>query len=218
MAYNIKEWTKIYGPKTIETIVEQVKALDKQIVEKGKELIELLWGLERTKRWKEYPGYKDLEFKVFLDEICWIKYNRYNELRYAYQWFPEEVQRYGPHIIQAIKQRVGVVNLPRVLKKLNTMFPQVETGKQREKLNMYIDTIAPKKKSRTGGDTKAYWRQQAQEYKARLEDALVELRKKNQRIAELQAQVNRQKEPIKRYAAIRELINQRRSDSVSAAG
>jgi len=199
MQYDITKWRERYNAESIQAIIKKVKALDKNIIATGKELIWLLWGLERTKRWKEYQGYKQLAFKIFLDEICWIKYYRYNELRYAYQWFPLEAEKYGPHTIQAIKERVGVAKLPKVLAKLTTLVPSVQTGKQREELNKYINAIAPKKQRQDGADTKAYWRQQAEEYKTKWQDAIKEVREKDQMITTLILQISRQNKALNKY-------------------
>lgn len=126
MQYDLKKMKAEYDKKPITECVGLVKKFNDEMIQRGEQLVGLLWYLEKTKRYKEYDGYKKLDFKVFVWEACHITYNRYRELAYAYNWFPVEAKELGPHTIQMIRDRVGVTNMPKVLSEIKSAVSDVK--------------------------------------------------------------------------------------------
>jgi hypothetical protein len=159
MQYDLKKMKAEYDKKPITECVGLVKKFNDEMIQRGEQLVGLLWYLEKTKRYKEYDGYKKLDFKVFVWEACHITYNRYRELAYAYNWFPVEAKELGPHTIQMIRDRVGVTNMPKVLSEIKSAVSDVKNPeKKREVIGKVVDKHSPPKTKAKGNDNKAYWK------------------------------------------------------------
>jgi len=161
MQYEIEDLKKQFDKEAIVAFVVAVKKLNTEMLERGEELIKRLWYLEKTKRFKEHVGYRKAMFKDFIWEVCHIPYNRYRELAWAYNWFPEESKRLGPHVIQTIRGKVGVLGVPKVIGQIDAAIGKLKDhSKEREVVNSVIDRLASKVvKKNPDVDTKAYWRQ-----------------------------------------------------------
>jgi len=202
MKYDLKKFTRKYKNKSITECVELAKSYNEEMIQRGEQLVGLLWYLEKTKRFKEYEGYEKLGFKDFVWEICHIPYNRYRELAYAYNWYPQESRELGPQTIQTIRSRVGVMKIPKVLAEIKKAVEKVNDPlKRREAVNNIIEKHSPPKpKSRTAPeDTKAYWKAK---YEKLYADYMA-LLKENK---ELHEQLERQKGPITAYLSIKDQI------------
>lgn len=206
MNFNIKELRKEYDKEKIGDFVESVKSINAGVIDRGKELIKRLWYLEKTKRYREFDDYGKASFKDFLWEICHIPYNRYYELRYAYHWFPKEAEKYGPQTIQKVKTRVGVVKLPETLRKIGKALIRVKGGFEREKINEVIDQIAPVKTQSLKSDSKAHWKNVADQYRMKYETLLKSHRLLEKENKKLKEQLERQRTPIETFSAIRDLM------------
>jgi len=146
-------------------------------------------------------GYKKLGFDVFIDEICNIRYNRYRQLAYAYNWYPKECYEFGPQTIQSIlEKKISRAEIPQVIAEIKGSVAKVKSPeKRRIAINQVIEKHMPPKKETSGEDTKAYWRQKAVELEAII-------RKKDKIIAELQAQLDRQKPRIEALNTLKEQL------------
>lgn len=206
MQYDMKKLEKEYKEKSVEECVVLAKKLNEEMVKSGENLVGLLWYLEKSKRYQEFDGYKQLGFGVFVSEICHISYNRYRELVYAYNWYPKESRELGPQTIQAIRSKVGVTKIPKVLKEIKATTGRIKDPlKKRAAISAVIEkhAVPNSKKIKTIEDTKGYWKRK---YDALLEKTRM-LEKENQ---ELRAQIERQKAPITAFMDIREKILQQR--------
>lgn len=160
MQYDLKKLKAIHDKKPITECIKLVKKFNDEMIQRGEELVSLLWYLEKTKRYQEYDGYKNLDFKVFVWEACHIPYNRYRELAYAYNWFPVESRELGPQVIQSIRSKVGVSKIPKVLSEVKAAVAKItKPEKRREAIDQVIKKHTPPSKTKSDVDTKAYyWR------------------------------------------------------------
>jgi len=144
-----------------------------------------LWYLEKSRRYQEYDGYKQIPFKSFVWEVCHIPYNRYKSLLLAYNWFPKESEMLGPHVVQAVKAKVGMQNLPKVLKEITKEVGNLSnTGNQREKIYQVIARHTPAKKEISNTETKTYWKNEALALRVENKELIA-------RVKELEAQIER---------------------------
>jgi len=196
----LKKLKDEHDGKSVGDCVQLAKELNLQIIENGEKLINILWYLEKTKRYKEYGGYKKLGFDVFVGEICMIPYNRYRQMAYAYNWFPAESREFGPQTIQKIRENVtSIKKLPEILDEIKKKTAKIRNPlKKREIISGIIKShSAPKKES--DGDTKSYWRQK---YKDLWDKYQVLVRENN----ELSAQLSRQMTTVERIGKIKEVL------------
>ena len=208
MQYDMKKLEKEYKEKSVEECVVLAKKFNEEMVQRGEQLIGLLWYLEKSKRYQEFEGYKQIGFGVFVYETCHITYNRYRELVYAYNWYPKESRELGPQTIQAIRSKVGVTKIPKVLKEIKATAARTKDPlKKRAAINAVIEkhTVSNPKRAKTIEDTKGYWKRK---YDALFEKTRM-LEKENQ---ELRAQIERQKAPITTFLAIKDKILQQTAD------
>lgn len=187
--------------EAITVIVKRIINGYKKMNNNAKQVMNDLHYLETTKRYKEYSGYQKQEFKVFLWEVCHIPYNRYRELWSAFQFFPKESKLFGPHVVQTVKQAVGATKTPTVLKEIKAEFTRTNKIPTRKFINQTIEKHAPPKKEKDTGDTKAYWRNRA----LSLEKKLSEARKE---IAQLKAQLEKNKPFVEAYLALQPIFEQ----------
>jgi len=189
-----KELQKIYSKKSVNKLVKEVQKHNLEAISNGKEVMYRLWYLEKSRRYQEYDGYKKIPFKTFVYEICHIPYNRYKGLLLAYNWFPKESEKFGPHVVQTVKSKVGMQKLPKVLKEITKEVGSLtDPGKQREKIYQVIDRHTPIKKENIGNDTKVYWRNKALDVEKRYKELEAENKELIATIKELQEQIERQK-------------------------
>jgi len=202
MQYDLGTMKKKYDERKIGDCVDLAKTLNTEMIERGEELVGLLWYLEKTKRYQEYDGYNKQVFKEFVWEICKIPYNRYRELAYAYNWFPEESRDFGPTLIQTIRSKVGVTKIPQVLREMKAKASEItDPAKKREAIYKIIDKYTPKvEPNKTAPeDTKAYWRQKH-------DDLLTRYKALERENEKLRAQIHRQKAPVKAFLAMKEAV------------
>jgi len=211
MQYDLKQFEQEYGQKSDNECVELMKQFYSDMTERGEKLVGLLWYFEKSKRYKKFDGYKNASFKDFVWEVAKIPYNRYRELAYAYNWFPEESRELGPHVIQSVRSKVGVVKIPQVLKEIKTKVDQLkDPAKKREAVLQIVEKYTPKRTAvkgvleETGADTKAYWRKKYEDEHA------LRMKEKSayeKEIAKLEAQLEKQKGPVKAYLAIKDTLS-----------
>lgn len=204
MKYDLKELEKEYGKKTEIQCVELAKKFNAEMIERGEQLVGLLWYLEKTRRYQKIQGYKGVSFKVFVWEVVHLTYNRYRELAYAYNWFPVEARELGPTVIQTVRERVGVTKLPKVLSEIKQRVAETKNPeKKREVMEQIIDRHSPEPKSRVTAveDRKAYWKTKYEEEHAL---RLKEKAAYEKEIDGLRERLARQEMPVKAFLAMKE--------------
>lgn len=210
MRYDIKKLKSQYDGKKIGDCVNEVKNLYLKMTEFGEQLVGLLWYLEKTKRYREYDGYKKLEFKIFVNEVCHITYNRYRELAYAYNWYPDESRKYGPQTIQYIRDKVGVIGVPKVLREIDAKTNKIKDPiKRREAVFNIIEKHSPPKTAKAHEDTKGYW-------KNKYEKLLADFKALQKENNELQAQIERQKPAVSAFMKMQDTVKDYRQPRVSS--
>jgi hypothetical protein len=207
MKFDIKQMKKQYDGKPVKDCIDLVKKFNAEMIQRGEELVSLLYYLEKTKRFREDPTYKKLDFKVFVWEACHISYNRYRELAFAYNWFPEESRELGPTTIQTARTKVGVSKLPQVLSEIKATTSKIKNPeKKREAVNRVIEKHAPKPTTTATTDTKAYWKQKCAGLEKRLQAVSEENKALKKENADLRAQLDRQKAPVEAFLKVREVV------------
>lgn len=200
---DLKKMEKLYGNKTIEECVKAAKDMYSDILDSSQKLMYLLRYLKKTKRWKEYDGYDQIDFKVFVYEVCCIPYNRFLQISWAYKWYPDASKKYGPHVIQTIKEATGASKVPTVIEELNKKVSKVkDPEKKRVLIYSIIDNhrvVYPKKT--TSGDTKTYWRNKYNDLWKKYQV----LQKEND---ELREQLAKQRPSVEKFMKVREFFTE----------
>lgn len=196
---DMKELEKEYGNKTVEECVNLAKSFHANMVEQSEKLVGVLLYLERTKKYKRFNGYAKHDFKTFLSEVCMIPYNRYRQIVWAFNWYPEEARQWGPQTIQTIRERVGVVKARNVIEEVKATLADKEREMakkakpkpvdRREIIHSALNKHAPKVvapaegKSGENADTKAYWRRKYYDLMDKYNAQSKELAEANRQIA-----------------------------------
>ena len=201
MQYDIKVLEKKYKHKSIDECIKLAKKYNEEMIQRGEKLIGLLWYLQKTKRYQEIKAYKNLSFEDFVWEACHITYHRYRQLAYAYNWYPVEAREYGPHTIQTIRSKVGVVKIPQVLSEIKAAVQKVKDDphKKRQAIDTVINKYTPPKKIVPDTDTKSYWKTK---YEKLWDQHQVLLKENNA----LKQQIDRQKAPISALNEIKKML------------
>jgi hypothetical protein len=215
MQYDLKAMKKEYDSKPIKKCIDLAIKWNQEMIKKGEELVNLLWYLEKTKRFKEIPGYEKMEFSTFVNEICHIPYNRYRELAFAYNWYPEESKVLGPQTIQTIRNKVGVRRIPQVLKEIklktdkvesDTYKPGVAAKKKREAITNVLEKYKPKTKPKTVEDTKGYWKKKHDDLLDRYDDLLDRYKALEKELKSANERLEKQSKPLEAYFTIRDAV------------
>lgn len=147
-----------YDQKSAEEIVDTLLTAKKRLKELQKEMILGLFYMERTRRWKEYPGYKNTSWEPFLDDLFKMRPTTYRNLLFAFQSFPVESEMYSPGVVVKIKETCGVENLPKVLREITVKDESLIRPIKREQINKIIEKYAlPKTPAKI--EDKTDWRQ-----------------------------------------------------------
>jgi len=202
MKNKFNELEKLYGQKDVKDCVNIANKLYKNILGIGETLFNLLWYLERSKKYKQYDGYDKIGFNVFIYEVCNIPYNRYRQIAYAYNWFPKESKEFGPNVIQEIRDKVGSTKIPVVLKEIkkktkNVSDPEKLRAIQHETIKLH--TI--KKPSKAQVDTKIYW-------KNKYEDLWKKYKLLEKENDEFRKQLAKQRAPMEQFFKLKETFNE----------
>jgi hypothetical protein len=209
MKEKLDKLKKQYDGKSVSQCVKIAKNLNTKMIEQGEKLVDLLWYLEKTKRFKEFAGYEKMAFADFISEVCLIPYNRYKQIAWAYNWYSKESREYGPQTIQKIREAVGVTKVPAVLKeiktKLNTAKPKAVV-KKREIVSDIIKSHTPKKVTNQT-DTKAYWKKEAHRWERIAKNHVDEIRELTKEINELKSQLAKNRVPLEAFHQVRELVS-----------
>lgn len=185
----------------VNVIVKRIINGYKQMNNNAKQVMNDLHYLESTKRYKEHDGYQKQEFKVFLWEVCHIPYNRYRELWSAFQFFPEESEIFGPHVVQTVKEAVGANKTPKVLKEIKGEYDRIKKIPTRQFINKTIEKHAPPKKEKDTGDTKIYWRNCALSFEKKWKAA-------EKKVVELRLQLEKNKPFLRMYLEAKSIFQE----------
>jgi len=202
--FDLKRLKNLYGPKSIDECIGLAKDFNAKTMEHNELLVELLWYLHKTNRFKDYNGYDKHDFSVFIYETFNISYSRYLELKWALHWYPQDSRDLGVHTITEIKNKTkSTVKIPRVIKEIKSELKKIkDPGKKRAVISGVIEKHTPPPvKTADTTDTKAYWKRKYDELWKKYK--LVE--KENQ---ELRDQVTRLKVTGERYVKVREIVEQ----------
>ena len=197
MQYDLKTLKLKHDKQPVTECVDIIKRLKGEMDRRGEELVGLLWYLEKTKRWQEHEGYKKLSFNVFVSEVCAMTYNQYRQLAYAYNWYPEEAREFGPKVVQAVRSRVGVLKMPKVLGEIKQKASAISDPlKKREAIYQVIERHSPKTEPK---DNK-----EVEDWERKYNNLLVRYKALEKENEKLREQLERQKGPVKAFLAMKE--------------
>lgn len=114
----IEQLKKQYNPKPIKEIENEAKKSQAQAKQLQEKMIEILFYLERTQRFKENPVYQKSTFREYLSFEFGMRFSTYHETRLALINFPELSKKYSPQLYRAIKTKCGADEVPRVVEEI----------------------------------------------------------------------------------------------------
>lgn len=114
-----------------------------------KDFILGLYYLERTNRFKENTLYKKATFERYIGDVFAMKYNTYNNERFAFIANPEAAEKFGPGLVSRIKENCGA-------EKINDVVKAIEDVKDVSAIDKIIEKNSKRsKKEKKAADDKA---------------------------------------------------------------
>lgn len=185
-----EELKKKYDPKSIKEIEAIIKGEMGNLRDAQYLIIEVLFYLEVSGRWKENPDYKTATFKQYLSGMLNMKYATYKEMFRAYNNFRSEVKRFGVGLVAKVKRECGALNEKRVLSEIKKAQPEGKPINQ-QKIEQIIkkNSTQRKKEPQPYVDWKNKYITEAEahnETKKELREARAQIERLKKRVLELQ--------------------------------
>jgi len=133
---------KRHDKRSVTEIEREIDAKGLNEIKAHKNRIIILWYLERTNRWKENKQYRQSTWGTYLKERHMMLENTYLAHLRVYIGFPNETEQYGPELINKIKVKCGVENMPTVLAEFKKLKKGTRT-EQEEVINRHAKPTAP---------------------------------------------------------------------------
>lgn len=169
-----------------------------------KSAIDVLWYLERTGRYKEYPGYEKADFRQFILDVIQMSPKQYHGARIGYYNYPEETAKYGVGVVTKIRKVCGDKAVKGVFKEIKAAESKRKTPLPVEQVHAIIEQHKlPPKAPKTGVITKKV-ADEAVNWEAKYHAEHKLYMQAVERIKELEGQLERAQAAIKRYAALKE--------------
>jgi len=191
----LKELKARYDNESIQEIILKAQASIKGMRAHHKASIDILYYLERTGRWREYPGHEKATFVTFLSTTMQMSPKAYYGAKLGYYNYQEATEKYGAGIISEIRSKCGADKVTEVLKAIE-MADNKKTPISLERIKEIINEHAKPKK-------------QPRRFKLlclecpKKDVVIVELRA---RIVELEAQLERAKAMVLQHMKIQEQV------------
>lgn len=115
----------IYGNAPLEAIEMEISTYAIQAKDAVQGMVERLFYLDFSKRYREDPSYKKASFKSYIEGKLGISELQYQTWRTAYAQFPEEVKEHGVGFISETMKTCGSVRKAR--EALNRVSVQAHT-------------------------------------------------------------------------------------------
>ncbi len=107
---------KHYDEKPIEELEDLASNATTAWFENGILFINMMFYLERTKRYKENKRFAKSTFEEYIRIRHGLQPKKYYRDRLAYVNYPEETREYGVGFVEKVKNKCGVLNFPKVVK------------------------------------------------------------------------------------------------------
>jgi len=117
---------KHYDGKAIEELEDIASNATTAWFENGILFINMMFYLERTKRYKENKRFAKSTFEEYIRIRHGLQPKKYYRDRLAYVNYPEETREYGVGFVEKVKRKCGVLNFPKVVKDIK----KAETNKE----------------------------------------------------------------------------------------
>lgn len=135
----IDELKKQYDSKSIKEIETEMKKFQTSFVEAEEQKIRCLFYLKKTARYREFPGYKNTGFDVFLSDKFTMRINTYHGLEKAYFHFPKEAKKYSAGLIAKISKKCGAAKIKPVLEAIQKADNKLKTNITREAIEVIVN-------------------------------------------------------------------------------
>lgn len=109
-----------YDGKSIGEIEHLAKDASSASLDKHKEFISILFYLQDSKRFRENKAYKESTFQRYILDMYGMTMNSYNTYRFAYFYFPDEVERLGVGVVKKIRAKCGTETVARVVDEIDS--------------------------------------------------------------------------------------------------
>lgn len=158
------------------------------------EMIDILIYLEAKGRFKENVRYATSSFKQYLEDRFYIKFNFYQEMKYARIKFPEESKEYGVGLVSKVVHKCGRMKAKKVLDKISTKRVALKNEMPSHKIDKIIDENALPKIEKTNTD----WHAMYESERVAHDKTKLNLREALDTINELRTQVEKLKIALKK--------------------
>lgn len=179
------------GIETLEKMVEDYRA---QSRDSQRVMVEILIYLEANGRYKENKRYATSMFKQYIEDRFWIKFNSYQEMKYAYMKFPKHSGEYGIGIVSRVVNHCGRIKAKKVLEKIDAKRAALKNELPIHKINQIIEENANPKIEKSFIDWRAMYEAEKKSHDATRES----LKEALETIDELRCQVIKLKNTVAR--------------------
>lgn len=179
------------GIETLEKLVEDYRA---QSRESQRAMIEILIYLESGGRYKENKRYAASTFRQYIEDRFWIKFNSYQEMKYAYMKFPKHSGEYGIGIVSRVVNHCGRIRAKKVLEKIDAKRAALKNEMPIYKINQIIEENANPKIEKSFTDWRVMYETEKNAHDATKEN----LKEAIKTIDELRSQVLKLKNTLAR--------------------
>ena len=183
---------------SVETAINQEK---EKYTSGYRAVIEGLFYLERTSRWRESPQHraKKTTFENYMMDKFNTRYATYFKARQAYLSYPAETDVFGVGVVAKIKKECSPENVKKAMGELRIIHRKTGHGSRcRSEVSAVIEKYA---KPRPQPDVTKITKE---DYKRMFVNSSRELRVANDRIKELEAQLGRAQKATKHWKRLYE--------------
>jgi hypothetical protein len=138
----LKQLKEKYDNTPVNEIINGLLLAASQMKNMQREMVLGLFYMERTMRWREYPGYKTSSWERFLDDVFKMRTTTYRNMVFAFQSFPDEAKLYSVGLIIKIKETCGIERLPHVLREIKTADDSLTNPIKRERIEKIVQKYA----------------------------------------------------------------------------
>ena len=135
---------KHYDEKPIEELEDLASNATTAWFENGILFINMMFYLERTRRYKENKRFAKSTFEEYIRIRHGLQPKKYYRDRLAYVNYPQETKEYGVGFVEKVKRKCGVLNFPKVVKDIKKAEKNKEPLVQQE-INEIIEKHSTEK-------------------------------------------------------------------------
>jgi len=130
---------KKYDDKTLVEVETDIFHLKKTMISAQKGMVEGIYYLQSTERFKEDKTYANSSFELYIKDKFSMLPKTYNDLRIAFHNFREVALEYGPGIVTSIRRTCGAEKMGEVLREIKATDDKAKKPITREKMQKIIE-------------------------------------------------------------------------------